>query len=106
MPETNQIKNDVYNLLEDRSLWINTNNTIHDLDRFVENMQTKYNYLYTNSKTLFERCIKGDLNLEQFEYMMQMLENVNKGADYNKTSIQVGQKLADIYINPIINKNK
>ena len=44
MPETNQIKNEVYKLLEDRSLWITTNNSINDLDRFVEDMKNKYNY--------------------------------------------------------------
>ena len=106
MTDTKKLKNEVYKLL-DKVKKHNNNEIPYNVPNttFTNQMKEKYNYLYTNSLTLFERCLKNDLNLEQFEYMMRMIDKINNGSDYNKTSIEVGQKLADIYIHPVINKN-
>jgi len=72
------------------------------IETFIEQMKIKFEYLYTNSSTLFERCIKGDLNMEQFNYMVNMIEKVNAGKDYQAVSQEVGQKLVDIYVKPLI----
>ena len=69
---------------------------------FEESMKIKYNYLYTNSSTLFDRCIAGDLNMEQFNYMIKKLKEVKSGKDYQQISQEVGQKLVDIYVKPLI----
>lgn len=75
-------------------------------EQFVAEMETKYEYLFTNSKTLFERCLKADLNMEQLEYMLNMIDRVNAGADYHSTSVEVGQKLVDVYVKPLIDNDK
>ena len=72
------------------------------IDTFAEQMKIKFEYLYTNSSTLFERCVKGDLNMEQFNYMINMIDKVNSGKDYQSVSQEVGQKLVDIYVKPLI----
>ena len=72
------------------------------IELFTEKMKLKYDYLNTNSSTLFEQCIKGELNMEQFKYMMNKLDEVNAGKDYNKASQEIGQKLVDIYVKPLI----
>lgn len=74
-------------------------------DEFITQMQSKYNYLYTNSTTLFDRCVKGDINLQQLDFMLEMINKVNTGADYNTTSTLVGQRLVDIYVKPLIDNN-
>ena len=74
------------------------------IETFTEEMKIKYEYLYTNSSTLFERCVKGDLNMEEFNYMVNMIEKVNAGKDYQSVSQEVGQKLVDIYVKPLIEK--
>ena len=71
-------------------------------EHFEETMKNTFNYLYTNSSTLFDRCIAGDLNIEQFNYMIAMLEKVNAGKDFQDASKEVGQKLVDIYVKPIL----
>jgi hypothetical protein len=72
------------------------------IETFSEQMKMKFEYLFTNSSTLFERCIKGDLNMEQFNYMVNMIDKVNAGKDYQAVSQEVGQKLVDIYVKPLI----
>ena len=72
------------------------------IETFTEEMKIKYEYLYTNSSTLFERCVKGDLNMEEFNYMVNMIDKVNSGKDYQAVSQEVGQKLVDIYVKPLI----
>ena len=46
--------------------------------------------------------MKGDLNLQQLTFMLQMIEKVNRGADYQTTSTEVGQRLVDVYVKPLI----
>ena len=74
------------------------------IETFTEEMKIKYEYLYTNSSTLFERCVKGDLNMEEFNYMVNMIDKVNSGKEYQAVSQEVGQKLVDIYVKPLIEK--
>ena len=102
-----QIKEEVLNLMSDTRIW-HSQRDFKGMTRevFIDEMKTKYNYLFTNSSTLFDRCIVGDLNIEQFNYMINMLKKVNEGKDYQQASAEVGQKLVDIYVNPLINENK
>ena len=107
MTNPTQIKEEVLNLMSDTRIW-HSQRDFKGMAReiFIEEMKTKYNYLYTNSSTLFDRCIAGDLNIEQFNYMINMLKKVNEGKDYKQASTEVGQKLVDIYVSPLINDKK
>ena len=103
MSNPTQIKDEVLGLMSDTRVWIAKREITHiTKEQFTEKMKLKYEYLYTNSSTLFERCVVGDLNMEQFNYIISMLEKVNAGKDYQKVSQEVGQKLVDIYVNPLI----
>lgn len=105
MSNPTQIKEEVTNLMSDTRIW-HSQRDYKGLtnEQFTEQMKIKYEYLYINSSTLFERCIAGDLNMNQFNYMINMLEKVNSGKDYETASKEVGQKLVDIYVKPLLNE--
>lgn len=107
MLDTIKVRQEVDGLTSDTRTW-HAKREYHDLDReqFTEVMKTKYEYLFTNSKTLFERCMQGDLNIQQLDYMLNMIERVNAGADYHSTSVEVGQKLVDVYVKPMLDKKE
>lgn len=107
MLDTNQIKTEVLALMEDTRIWHSRRDYVgYSKTEFNDAMAIKYEYLHNNSKTLFERCIQGDLNLEYLEYILGMIIKVNNGGDYNKVSQEVGQKMVDIYVKPMLDKNK
>ena len=104
MVETYIIRKEVSQLLDETRKWQSKRPEYRDMsiELFTEQMQSRFEYLFTNSSTLFERCIKGDLNMEQFNYMISMIDKVNSGKDYQTASTEVGQKLVDIYVKPLI----
>lgn len=104
MVETSIIRREVSELLDETHKWQSKRPEYRDIsiELFTEKMQSRFEYLFTNSSTLFERCIKGDLNIEQFNYMISMIDKVNSGKDYHTASTEVGQKLVDIYVKPLI----
>lgn len=103
MLDTEKIRKEVNDLCTDTRKW-HSKREFGDLniDEFTEVMKGKYEYLYTNSSTLFERSMKGDLNMQQLNFMLDMIEKVNAGADYQTTSTVVGQRLVDVYVKPLI----
>jgi hypothetical protein len=104
MVETYIIRKEVSQLITETKNWQLKRPEYRDMsiEVFTEQMKAKFDYLYSNSNTLFERCIKGDLNLEQFNYMITMIDKVNNGQDYQTVSQEVGQKLVDVYVKPLI----
>lgn len=105
MLDTSKLKIEVNGLGADTRAW-HSKREFRDMDReqFVEAMKAKYEYLFTNSPTLFERVMQGDLNMGQLDYMLGMIDKVNNGADYHDTSVEIGQKLVDIYVKPMLDK--
>jgi hypothetical protein len=107
MLDTLKIKDEVKNLNKDNRDWLYKRNYCGlTREQFVEEIQKKYEYLFTNSKTLFEMCLKAVLNMEQLEFMLNMIDRVNAGADYHSTSVEVGQKLVDFYVKPLLDNDK
>lgn len=110
MLDTQKIKSEVEGLRNDTIHWYHKRIYIDkNKEEFTIEMKSKYEYLFTNSSTLFERCMQGDLNMQQLNYMLAMIEKVNSGADYQTTSTEVGQHMVDIYVKPLLdnanNKN-
>jgi len=108
MSNPEQIRKEVLELMSDTRIW-HSQREFKGLtkEQFTDQMKIKYEYLYANSSTLFERCIMGDLNMNQFNYMISMLEKVNSGkSDYQSVSTEVGQKLVDVYVKPLLNDKK
>jgi hypothetical protein len=105
MLDTTQIKTEVLALMEDTRKWCSQGYYIdYSKIEFSNEMSEKYIYLYTNSKTLFERCIQGDINLNYLDYILEMIQKVNSGSNYNNVSQEVGQKMVDIYVKPMLDK--
>jgi len=104
MVETSIIRKEVYQLLDETRKWQSKRAEYRDMtiETFTEQMKVKFEYLNTNSSTLFERCIQGDLNIQQFNYMITMIDKVHAGQDYQAASQEVGQKLVDVYVKPLI----
>jgi hypothetical protein len=104
MIDTAIIRKEVYQLIDETHKWQLKRPEYREMsiETFTEQMKVKFDYLNTNSSTLFERCVKGDLNLEQFNYMITMIDRVNGGQDYQAASQEVGQKLVDVYVKPLI----
>ena len=104
MVETSIIRKEVSQLIDETRKWQSKRPEYRDMsiETFTEQMKVKFEYLNTNSSTLFERCIKGDLNISEFNYMLNMIDKVNAGQDYQSASQEVGQKLVDIYVKPLI----
>ena len=102
--DTIKLRQEVSDICNERYQWQLKRPDYREMsvETFTEQMTQKYEYLSTKSSTLFEQCIKGDLNMEQFKYMMNKLEEVNKGKDYNTVSQEIGQKLVDVYVKPLI----
>ena len=104
MTDAVKIKSEVLELSSETRKWQMQSGDYRNMTKetFIELMQPKFEYLYTNSKTLFERCIIGDLNMQQFNYILSMLDKVNAGKDYQSASQEIGQKFVDIYVKPLI----
>ena len=104
MINTAIIRKEVSRLMDETRKWQTKRPEYRDMsiEIFTEEMKVKFEYLHTNSSTLFDRCVKGDLNMEQFNYMITMIDKVNSGQDYQSASQEVGQKLVDIYVKPLI----
>ena len=104
MVETSIIRKEVTQLIDETRKWQTKRPEYREMsiETFTEQMKVKFEYLNTNSSTLFERCVKGDLNISEFNYMLNMIDKVNAGQDYQAASQEVGQKLVDIYVKPLI----
>ena len=106
MVDTIIIRKEVSQLIDETHKWQVKRPEYRDIsiEIFVEQMKSRFEYLFTHSSTLFERCVKGDLNMEQFNYMITMIEKVNAGKDYDVASTEIGQKLVDVYVKPLIDE--
>jgi len=108
MVDTEKLRIEVLGIMSDTRIWHSKRDEFKNMSKeeFVEAMENKFNYLYTNSSTLFNRCLVGDINMEQLNFMLAMLDKVNSGKDYQAVSQEVGQKLVDIYVKPLIDNEK
>ena len=76
-------------------------------DEFVIKMNEKYDFLNKNCNGIYRQCIEGKMDLEILSYMVQQAKNVNKNkVSSHNAEVNVGQKLVDKLIKPIIEQNK
>ncbi len=73
----------------------------------VISYQTKYNYLFTHTPTLFELLYKSkDIDIDQLKFMISQAEKIKKKEiTQHDADVTIGQKLADTYITPVVEKN-
>lgn len=105
MINTQKVRQQVTSLLKDVLDWKTGNNNNHlNKEEFTNEMKTKYTYLYENSNTLFEKCLNGSIDISRLEQMLQMIDKVKGGYNFNNASIEIGQSLTDYYVKPLIEK--
>lgn len=78
------------------------------LPDFINKMKTKYEYLYTGSKTLFDKVIAGELNtpeaLARLQQMLALMRSIHEGKRTQKDADMIfGKVMADKYVMPIVN---
>ena len=110
MTDPAKIRECVNGIILERKRWRNGED-YHGFTKkeFGEVMVSKYTYLSDNSKTMFEKCIDGEMDnpdqMQKLEYMLSMLERVqSKQNTYENVSKEIGQKFADEYVKPLVDK--
>jgi hypothetical protein len=79
----------------------------HTYESFESEMNGKYVYLKNNSGTIFNSCIKGDMNLKVLTYMIVQAKELKKNNISNHdASVNVGQVLVDTFVKPKLDKEK
>jgi len=65
----------------------------------------KYNALHKQFPMLLQKACEKEFDYERFQWMMQMKSKVdNNEITQHDASTQVGQKLVDTYVEPLLNK--
>jgi hypothetical protein len=71
-------------------------------------MKTKYDYLYTGSKTLFDKVMSGELDNSEararLQQMLALMRSIHEGKRTQKDADMIfGKVMADKYVTPIVN---
>ena len=75
------------------------------LDQFKHKLKKKYNNLSTKFPTIFEKTINGTMDMNRLKFMLNMINKVNNNeiTEHN-ASVQIGEKLVNEYVKPMIDK--
>ena len=75
------------------------------LEEFRVHMETEHEYLSKNAMTLFKMCIEGNLDMSKLTQMLALIRQVQNGSQQKETADKiVGKKLADLYVQPLVDK--
>lgn len=65
--------------------------------------KTKYPDFVDRYPMLFEKVCEDEFDMNRFVYMMSLKQQIlNKEQTLESASVQVGQKLFDVYVKPIV----
>ena len=98
--EANALKNDRYR-------WkMGLNHKDCNKAEFVQKMEKTYKYLKESSSTIFNNLIEEDnIEMDKLKYMLDMMRTMGeKKTTYENASKEVGQRFADEYIKPLVDK--
>ena len=74
-----------------------------NFDEFTELMKQKHKKFFNNFPGLFDKSVKGELNMRMMNIMLSMMTKIqSRQVTENSASEQIGQLLADKYVNPVI----
>ena len=101
MLDPDKVKADVDGIKAARAV-----NTLSNED-FETAMTAKFPYLAENAKTLFSRCCTGEMDDAKISYMITMMRKVISGKkSEHDASVNIGQRLVDEYVMPLIKDKK
>lgn len=78
------------------------------LPDFINKMKSKYEYLHTGSKTLFDKVMTGELDNPEararLQQMLSLMRTIHEGKRTQKDADMIfGKVMADKYVTPIVN---
>jgi len=105
MKDPDKIWDEANKLKQDRYNW-KMGKDFQDCNKedFTKRMQTKYNYIFTSSSTMFKNLIEDDMfDMNKLEYMINMMRSMkDKKKTFESASQEVGKRFADEYIQPLV----
>ena len=76
-------------------------------DELKEKVYIECSHLFMHHTDLLNRMIKDELDLPMFEKIIDALESIENGNDtQDSASINIGQMLADLYVNSALKQNQ
>ena len=76
-------------------------------DMFMSMAKKQAQFLYVNYNMIFNKVVRNELNINILFEFINVLENIESGKLNQHTGSQlVGQKLKELYIDGLINKDK
>lgn len=82
-----------------------TNNILADLKNGTfDPLKDEYYTFKTEHKSLYEIVISPDFNMEIFIQMMTLKNRLEAGEDSYKIDVELGQYMAERYIDPVVKK--
>jgi len=76
-------------------------------DEFKEKVCAECSYLFMNHTDLLNRMLKDELDMIMFDKILDALESIENGKEtQDSASINIGQMLADLYVNSALKQNK
>ena len=102
LPDTSYVYDDVKDMInkidlyKTKKLYKNFND-----EQFIDKLKKDYNKLETNFPAIFEKVLKGTLELDRLQFMLKMINNIKQNKiSKHKASVVVGQELVDNIVKP------
>ena len=107
MKDPNKIWEEVNALKKQRYEWkMGLNHKDCNREEFIAKMETTYSYLKESSNTIFKNLIEeDDFDMKKLKYMVDMMKSMkSKEKTFESASKEVGEKFAEEYIKPLVEK--
>ena len=107
MKDPDKIWEEANALKKDRYEWkMGLNHKDCNKEEFVQKMEKTYKYLKESSSTIFNNFIEEDnIEMDKLKYMLDMMRSMGeKKTTYENASKEVGQRFADEYVKPLVDK--
>lgn len=109
MKDPDKIWEEANALKKDRYEWkMGLNHKDCNREEFVQKMEKTYKYLKESSSTVFNNLLEEDIfDMDKLKYMLDMMRSMGeKKTTFENASKEVGQRFADEYIKPMVDKMK
>ena len=106
MLDPDLVEKSVKQLLVKRKSWEEGKTHVGcSLSEFETHMETECEYLSKNCVSLFKMTVSGNLNMDYLMNMLNLMREVQSG--HRKKDVAdkiVGQRLNDVYVQPLVDK--
>lgn len=105
LPDPDKILRDVNGITKKRKDWV-CGRYMHgaDINSFTEAMRKEFTYLDENAQSIFIKVINNDIQMEILKEMLDSLKKLRNGANKDAVEKELGKKLGDRYVQPLVDK--